>query len=91
MSRKVDVVDVLGVLRAKIAELSEAAKKIESDLKARGNGEYEGNLFRAVVSTSERETLVAEKVREFLHPNQLRHATQVSEVVSIRVSARQVA
>ena len=46
------LVDKLGALRADIAELQEQAKRYESILKESGDGAYEGDYYRATVSTS---------------------------------------
>lgn len=84
------LVDELGLLQAQVAPLTERLREQRAALGAFGDGEYDGELYRATVSTTERESLLAAKVREFLHPNQLRHCTQVTEVTSVRVVARKV-
>jgi hypothetical protein len=45
-----DPVDRLGALRAQIAELEAEAKPIVDELKAQGEGVYEGSLFRAKIT-----------------------------------------
>ena len=82
------LVDEIGMLQAQMAPLAERLREHKDALAERGDGEYEGGLFRATVSTALREGLIAEKVREFLHPNQLRAATKITEVTSVRVVAR---
>lgn len=50
-----DIVDRLGRLLARRAELDREAERLKDDLRAAGVGAYEGALFRATVSTQERE------------------------------------
>lgn len=82
------LVDDLGRLQAQIAELSAKEKAIKAALIAAGVGAYEGELFRASVSASERETLDMKAVREKLTPQFMRAHTKVTQVNTVRVSAK---
>lgn len=84
-------VDRLGGIKAKIAELEAQEKAIVDRLKAQGDGVYNGRLFAAYVVTSKQERLIAAKVREFLHPVQLLHATKEVESTSVTVRPRSAA
>lgn len=86
-----DDIDKLGLLQAKIADDLKEIARLKDKIKSKGVGKYEGTFYEATVSTATRETLIADKVREFLHPNQLRHATRETEVKSVEVTARKVA
>lgn len=62
-----DPADRLGALRAQIATLEAEAKIITDDLKARGPGEYEGQLFRVkIAEVAGRETINAAAMEEKL-------------------------
>ena len=77
--------------RNEVAKLLEQANKIKAELKSAGPGAYEGDLFRATVSVSERETLDMDAVREKLSPQFIRAHTRVAEVQTVRVAARKAA
>ncbi len=82
------IVDQLGALQAQIATLEAEAKKIKQVLIAKGEGAYEGELFRAVVSASERNTLDMDAVRAKLSPQFIAAHTKTTEVVAVRVNAK---
>ena len=81
-------IDRLGALLAQIAELTAEADAIKKQLREIGDGAYEGDLFRATVSTSERETLDMAAVREKLSPQFIRAHTNVTPVVTVKCVAR---
>lgn len=81
-------IDDLGHLQAQIAELTKRADVLKAQLKSRGDGAYEGGLFRVTVSTTERETLDMAAVREKLSPQFISAHTNVTKVVTVKVSAR---
>lgn len=83
-----DLVDRLGKLKAKIANLCEEEKAIKDELILTRLPEIEGTLFRATISTHERTSLDSEMVKMFLTPSQLLQCTKVSEVTTLRVNAR---
>jgi uncharacterized small protein (DUF1192 family) len=86
-------IDRLGELLAQIATLESEANKIKAALKKSGPGAYEGDLFRATVSVSEREVLsveaCAEKLKELKVSKQWFVAhTKKSSVSAVRVVSR---
>lgn len=81
-------VDEIGLLKAQIAPLEAALKAAQAKLKAAGNGRYEGTLWAATVSTSERATLDLDAVREKLSVQFLTAHTRTTEVVTVRVTAK---
>ena len=81
-------VDRLGALQAQIADLEKIETAIKNELKAIGDGAFEGDLFRATVATSNRETLDMKAVREKLTPQFIAAHTKVTEVTVIKVVAR---
>lgn len=81
-------IDRLGIVLAEIADLTREADAIKAQLKALGDGAYEGEAFRASVSTSERETLDLAAVREHLSRQFIQAHTKVTETVTVRVVAR---
>lgn len=82
------VVDELGSLKAKISELTKQEKKLKDVLVAVGAGEYDGETFRATVSTYDRESLDMEAVRAKLTPQFIAAHTDVTECTTVRVVAR---
>ena len=88
---KSHLIDDLGHLQAQIADLTKRADVIKAQLKSQGAGAYEGSLFRATVSISERETLDMAAVREKLTHQFIAAHTNVSTVVTVKVVARTAA
>jgi D-serine deaminase-like pyridoxal phosphate-dependent protein len=83
-----DTIDRLGFIKAQIAELLREEKELKATLIARGPGAYEGSLYRATVSESERETLDMDAVRAKLSPQFISANTNTTQVVMVRVVAR---
>jgi hypothetical protein len=81
-------IDRLGVVKALMADLKAEEAELKAVLVEHGPGAYEGENFRATISMSERATLDMEAVREKLSPQFIAAHTTVSEVVTLRVSAR---
>lgn len=88
MTNLTTTIDTLGQLLAQIADLTKQANAIKADLRTLGDGAYEGDVFRVSVSTSERETLDMDAVREKLSPQFIRAHTNVTEVVTVKCVAR---
>jgi len=84
----VALVDDIGLLKAQIAPLEAKLKAAQAKLKAHGDGRYEGTLWAATVSTSERSTLDMEAVREKLTHQFIAAHTRVSEVTVVKVTAK---
>jgi hypothetical protein len=82
------IVDELGTLKAQIATLTEREKLLKATLTSSGFAALEGNLYRAAITWTERATLDGETVRALLTDEQVRQCTKVTEVMSVRVSAR---
>ena len=86
-----NIVDRIGALKAQIAPLEKQLKKLQDELKARGAGRYEGELFDASVYNVERSTLDQDAVRAKLSPQFLAAHTKVSESLTIKLTAKQLA
>ena len=83
-----DIVDQLGALKARIVELETQEKALRNALIARGDGAYEGQLFRATVSSTMRCTLDMDAVRAKLSPQFIAAHTRETPVQAVRVAAR---
>lgn len=87
-----ELVDDLGRLRAKIAELQDAAKRLEALLVASGSDAIEGRLYRAAISRVEgRATVNWQAVAKHFGPSHqlvTAHTTIGAPYVVVRVSAR---
>jgi len=81
-------VDAIGALKAQIAPLEAKLKALQAQLKAVGDGRYEGLLYDATVFTSERSSLDLDAVREKLSVQFITAHTKVSEVVTVKVTAK---
>lgn len=79
------LVDTLGALNAQISALSAEAEKIKATLKDAGKSEILGNLFKVVVAEGTRQTLVADKVRKLLTPEQIETCTKTTHTKSLTV------
>jgi hypothetical protein len=88
MPTNMTVVDRLGYLKAQIAELKREENDLKAELIEEGPGAYEGDDYRATVSVTERETLDMKAVREKLTAQFIRAHTNVTEVTTVRVVAR---
>jgi hypothetical protein len=84
----VATIDALGELKAQIAALELKEKELKKALGDLKPGAYEGELFRLSISETERETLDMKAVREKLSPQWMRAHTNVTNVRTLRVSAR---
>lgn len=87
-------VDNLARVRAQISELRKLEKEAEKPVraaleKADPDDQFvDGPLFRARLVTQIQMRLDADKVRELLHPNQLRVCEKAITVVKINLTAR---
>ena len=82
------IVDQLGMVKAQIAELTRTETKLKERLVAIGIGAHDGNIFRATVSASDRETLDMDAVRAKLSPQFISAHTRVTPVITVKVVAR---
>lgn len=82
-------IDDFGLICAQIAELEAAKKKLRTVLIAAiGEGAAEGDLYRVTISNSERETLDMEAVRAKLSPQFITAHTKVTDVTTVKATAR---
>lgn len=87
------LIDLLGSMKAQIAEMAKVENAIKAALIERigvGNA-AEGDVFRVAISAAERAVLDMAAVRAKLSPQFIAAHTNVSEVISVRVSARSAA
>jgi hypothetical protein len=82
------IVDALGDVRAKLADLEKREKELKQTLIDSGPGEYEGHLFKANVSTGSRTTLDTENLKKILDPAILQKFSRVSAFTQVKVMAR---
>lgn len=85
------IVDRIGALKAEIAPLERQLKKLQDELKARGPGRYEGELYDATVFNQVRDLLDMDAVRAKLSSQFLTAHTRTSESVVLKVTAKQLA
>jgi len=81
-------IDALGAVKAQIADLMKTEKALKAALADLAPGAYEGDLFRLAISVADRETLDMAAVREKLSPQFIVAHTNVTEVRTLKVSAR---
>lgn len=82
------LIDALGNVKAEIANLADRERKLKAQLVALGDGAYDGDLFRATVSTAERSTLDMDAVRAKLSPQFITANSKVTKSTTIKVVAR---
>jgi hypothetical protein len=78
------LIDALGDIRARIAELEKKETEIKNALKELEPGAYEGERYRLTVTLADREKLDMEAVREKLSAQFLRAHTTVFPVRTLR-------
>jgi hypothetical protein len=88
MNNLTSTIDALGAIKAQIADLKAQEEALRAVLVEQGPGAYEGDLFRATVSESERATLDMAAVRAKLSRQFIQANTIVTPVVTVRVAAR---
>src|SRR4051794_4391224 len=76
------------IAKAQIAELEREEEDLKAILIEQGPGAYEGEFYRVTISESERHTLDMEAVRGKLTPQFVRAHTIVTDVLTVRVTAR---
>jgi hypothetical protein len=82
------LVDELGELKARIAELEVREKEIKALLCDSGEELVKGYDYQAAITESERITLDSSKVRSYLTPIQIMACQRITSVKTVRVSAR---
>jgi len=88
MTNLSQIIDDLGTLKARIADLEAQEKALKQALIDLPAGAYEGETFRLSISESERETLDMKAVREHLSRQFIAAHTNVTAVRTLRVAAR---
>lgn len=87
--RLVQKVDELGDLLSRIADLELEAQDIKVWLKQiHGDGNYEGQLFRATVSTYDQDRLNMDAVKKKLSPQFIRANTETKEITKVVVKSK---
>ena len=83
-------VDELGNLLAQIAELEAKAEAIKNEIKNSGEGHYEGNLFKACVTLSQRKVVDNKAVfAEANVPQSIIDSnTKTTAIITLKVTAR---
>jgi hypothetical protein len=82
------IVDRLGRLQAQITDLEQEEKALKAHLVQRGDGAYEGTLFRATVTSSTRDRLDMCAVRAKLSPQFISAHTATTPYTVVKVVAR---
>lgn len=87
---KATQVDTLGLLLAQIAELEAKANLIKQDLKAQGQGVYEGSMFKASVIVANRTNVDFKQVfAECSVPAEvIARNTKLQEVSTVKLTSR---
>jgi hypothetical protein len=84
-----DMVDAYGALKAQAAAIETKLEAIKKALQETGRAEFrEGALFDATVSLSERESLSIKKLRDAGHGDLIAPYITVSDVYTLRCSAK---
>lgn len=85
------LVDELGLIKAKIAELTAQETAIKNQLIAGGEADFDGALFRATVRRQERQFIDSDLARKVLDEKTLAKITKTSSTYVVRVAARKAA
>jgi hypothetical protein len=85
-----NIIDELGAVNQAIAELEATARKLKSELIARGVGKYEGVDFVAEVQHYDRATINPVLVRELADEEFISSVTQIKPVDAVVVRKVQV-
>lgn len=84
------LVDELGIINQRIAELQESASRMKAELIARGIGVYEGDEFVAEVQSYDRENISAPLVRKFADPEFVASVTTIQHINAVVVKPNAV-
>lgn len=83
-----DIVDELGDLKARIAELEVREKELKAILCDSGEELVKGYCYQAAITESERVSLDSNKVKLYLKPAEILACQRTTTVRTVRVSAR---
>jgi hypothetical protein len=83
-------IDRLGMLMAQAADLNEQIEALKNDIKNQGEGNYEGNLYKANVKLSQRKVVDYKTIiAELDVPSNLVDAhTTTTASITLKVTAR---
>lgn len=89
--KPVNKIDELGMLLATIDDLTKQAELLKNEIKNEGEGHYDGELFRACVSLSQRATVDHKAVYKDLNisPELLAKYTKSTAVITLKVTGRE--
>jgi len=84
-------IDALGYLLAEIADLEAKAELLKNEIKNEGEGHYEGKLFKACVTLSQRNTIDHKAVYKALNvpADLLAQHTKSTAVITLKVTGRE--
>ena len=84
-------VDQLGMLLATIDDLTKQAELLKNEIKNEGEGHYDGELFRACVTLSQRNTVDHKAVYKDLgvSPDLLAKYSKPTAVITLKVTGRE--
>jgi hypothetical protein len=84
-------IDELGYLMAQIADLETKAELIKNEIKNEGEGHYEGKLFKACVTLSQRNTVDNKAVfKAFNVPAEfLAQHTKTTAIITLKLTGRE--
>jgi hypothetical protein len=82
-----NIVDELGIVNVRIAELEATARKLKAELIARGIGKYEGTQYFAEVLEYDRENISAPLVRQLADSEFIRKVTTSQHIKSVVVKS----
>lgn len=87
----INKVDQLGMLLAQIADLEVQAEALKNQIKNDGEGHHDGELFRACVSLSQRNTVDHKAVYKDLgvSADLLAKYTKSTAVITLKVTGRE--
>ena len=84
-------VDQLGKLLATIDDLTKQAEILKNEIKNQGEGYYDGQLFRACVTLSQRNTVDHKAVYKALNVSDdlLAKYTKATGVITLKITGRE--
>ena len=88
---EINKIDELGYLMAQIADLEAKAELLKNEIKNQGEGHYEGKLFKACVTLSQRNTVDHKAVyKAFNVPADfLAQHTKSTAVITLKLTGRE--
>jgi hypothetical protein len=83
-------IDRLGMLLAQAADLNEQIEALKDDIKNQGEGHYEGNLYKACVTLSQRKVIDYKNLLTLLNApaDLVADNTKTTASITLKVTAR---